>query len=168
MTTDIFVVNALGDHAKCSAFKDWGLLSVPVSLTPGDVLMWFRPDTMRTMIWAGHAATTPQAIAAGDQPNPRPSSRAWRETVRGDEAPWTAAEIAAVEMFRLALLERGQQGSGSDATEVTAKGRARQVFLSEEADLCVADAVSAANNANELSRQLMAALNLVAEGLRRD
>ena len=79
-----------------------GLLAVSVSKTSRDYVLWFRPELLRTVTWAGD----PQdRLLQEPKPSPRHNVAAWQETVRHHAAPWTATELANARQLRVALLE---------------------------------------------------------------
>lgn len=83
-----------------------GLLSIPISRTPRDYLVFFRRDRVQTIIWAGKpdkevAASGPSGVRL----TPRKSFEAWCETVTGKSEPWRKREIRAAETLRLTLIE---------------------------------------------------------------
>jgi light-regulated signal transduction histidine kinase (bacteriophytochrome) len=98
-----------------------GLLALPISRIHQHYLLWFRPEYVRTIEWAGN----PHAKAAilnireevpADAPtrlSPRTSFAAWRETIHGTSVPWHAGELELALEFRTALLgialERAEQ-----------------------------------------------------------
>jgi light-regulated signal transduction histidine kinase (bacteriophytochrome) len=87
-----------------------GLLALPISRIHKHYLLWFRPEFVHTIEWAGNPhekddAPTPLS--------PRSSFAAWRETIHGTSLPWHAGEIELALEFRTALLgialERAEQ-----------------------------------------------------------
>jgi GAF domain-containing protein len=70
-----------------------GLLATPVSNSPGDYLLWFRPERIRTITWAGNPF---KAVVIGDNPadlSPRRSFAQWHQIVEGTSEPWTPADL---------------------------------------------------------------------------
>jgi light-regulated signal transduction histidine kinase (bacteriophytochrome) len=104
-----------------------GLLAMPISRIHKHYLLWFRPEVIHTVEWAGNpndkaqqlplepGVAQQQAPAPGtaQQLSPRTSFAAWRETIRGTSLPWHSAEIELTVEFRTALLgialERAEQ-----------------------------------------------------------
>jgi diguanylate cyclase (GGDEF)-like protein/PAS domain S-box-containing protein len=80
-----------------------GVLLLPLSSGGDDLILWFRPELTRTIIWGGdpgdHAMTHPATGAI----SPRTSFAAWKETVKGHSAPWTAADMAQAREVRNAI-----------------------------------------------------------------
>jgi chemotaxis family two-component system sensor kinase Cph1 len=98
-----------------------GLLAMPISRIHKHYLLWFRPEYVHTIEWAGnpHAKAVILNIAAENPPgappqlSPRSSFAAWRETIHGASVPWHAGELELAVEFRTALLgialERAEQ-----------------------------------------------------------
>jgi two-component system, chemotaxis family, sensor kinase Cph1 len=99
-----------------------GLLAMPISRIHKHYLLWFRPEVIHTVEWAGNPhqkeyqrAQQQQQPAPGvpSQLSPRTSFAAWHETIRGTSVPWHSAEIELTVEFRTALLgialERAEQ-----------------------------------------------------------
>ena len=93
-----------------------GLLALPISRIHKHYLLWFRPEYVHTIEWAGNPHDKlVQSAAAGIplQLSPRTSFAAWRETIHGASVPWHAGEIELALEFRTALLgialERAEQ-----------------------------------------------------------
>lgn len=90
-----------------------GLLAMPISRIHKHYLLWFRPEVVHTIEWAGNPHAKQAAPGEPAQLTPRKSFAAWRETVRGQSAQWDSAEIELAVEFRTALLgialERAEQ-----------------------------------------------------------
>ncbi len=89
-----------------------GLLAMPVSRIHKHYLLWFRPEVVRTVEWAGNPHEKDGA-APLTQLSPRTSFATWRETITATSAPWHGGEIELAIEFRTALLgialERAEQ-----------------------------------------------------------
>ncbi|NHZ90434.1 GAF domain-containing protein [Massilia sp. CCM 8733] len=89
-----------------------GLLAMPVSRIHKHYLLWFRPEVVRTVEWAGNPHEK-EGASAPTQLSPRTSFATWRETITGTSAPWHGGEIELAIEFRSALLgialERAEQ-----------------------------------------------------------
>ncbi|WP_298459837.1 SpoIIE family protein phosphatase [uncultured Cellulomonas sp.] len=74
-----------------------GVLAVPLmSGGRNDFLMWFRPEVLAEVHWAGNPhAQHVEVTDAGLRLTPRASFAAWVEQVRGRSEPWSASEAAA-------------------------------------------------------------------------
>ncbi len=90
-----------------------GLLALPISRIHKHYLLWFRPEVVRTIEWAGNPHGKQAAQGDPTQLTPRLSFDAWRETIHGRSLPWHVAEVELTVEFRSALLgialERAEQ-----------------------------------------------------------
>ena len=76
-----------------------GLLAIRISDVRQSYLMWFRPEVVRTVHWAGEPDTQ-----KGKGLRPRDSFNSWKELVRGQSMPWSETEIESAREFRSALM----------------------------------------------------------------
>jgi light-regulated signal transduction histidine kinase (bacteriophytochrome) len=84
-----------------------GFLAIRISDVRQSYLMWFRPEVVRTVNWAGEPATLSDGQSTSNREkslHPRESFRIWKEMVRGRSAPWTEMEIESAREFRNALV----------------------------------------------------------------
>ena len=81
-----------------------GLIAIRISSVQKRYLLWFRPEIVRTVSWAGEPGKN---LDTSGQLHPRASFDEWKETVRGRSAPWTAMEIDSARDFRAALTTIG-------------------------------------------------------------
>jgi light-regulated signal transduction histidine kinase (bacteriophytochrome) len=79
-----------------------GLLAVSVSQIHPNYLMWFRPEAVRTVSWAGEPQK-PREL--GDRLHPRQSFQLWKEQVRLRALPWSWEEVDSARSFRAAIQE---------------------------------------------------------------
>jgi len=76
-----------------------GLLAVSVSALPGEWLLWFRPERVRTVTWGGNPF---KPVEVGDSPedlSPRRSFAKWHQLVQGTADPWSPADLAAARLI---------------------------------------------------------------------
>jgi light-regulated signal transduction histidine kinase (bacteriophytochrome) len=78
-----------------------GLLAISISQLHPSYLLWFRPEIVQTIDWAGDPNKPPDASG---RLSPRNSFQAWKETVRGQSLPWRHGEIEAAGDFRNAIV----------------------------------------------------------------
>ena len=79
-----------------------GLLAISISKLHRSYILWFRPEAVQTVNWAGDPK---KAIGTGAQRlHPRHSFDAWKTTVRGQSLPWQPVEIEAATGLRNAVL----------------------------------------------------------------
>jgi len=90
--------------APAAAFTEVaaGLLVISVSPEPSNFIMWFRPELIATVNWAGQPKK--HGGEDGDQLNPRKSFEVWKETVRGRSLSWTPGDLDAAFDLRVSLL----------------------------------------------------------------
>ena len=76
-----------------------GLLSVPISRAPGEYLMWFRPERIRTLTWGGNPF---KPVEVGDDPrdlSPRRSFTQWHQLVKDTSDQWSNADLMAAKLI---------------------------------------------------------------------
>jgi two-component system, chemotaxis family, sensor kinase Cph1 len=129
-----------------------------VSTSPGEYLVWFRPERIRTVTWGGNPF---KPVLVGNDPSdlsPRRSFSQWHQLVEGTSEPWTPADLAAAKLI------------GETVTDVVLQFRAvrtliahdqlehvtRQVGVSEQ-PVVIADAAGRILLANESFGRLLRA-----------
>ena len=104
----VFATDRLGElWPPAAAFADVGsgLIALSISVEPRDFMLWFRPEAIKTVSWAGDPAKPVVAGPNGDRLTPRKSFEAWSEEVRGRSTPWRASDIEAALDLRVSLLD---------------------------------------------------------------
>ncbi|HEY9138218.1 MAG TPA: ATP-binding protein [Terriglobus sp.] len=76
-----------------------GLLAIRVSDVRQRYILWFRPQVIRTVTWAGE----PARQEGPEHLHPRKSFEKWREIFHGQAILWTDAEIESAREFRSAI-----------------------------------------------------------------
>ncbi|WP_426190771.1 ATP-binding protein [Massilia sp. DWR3-1-1] len=106
-------LSALYPPAAAFLCNGCGLLAMPISRIHQHYLLWFRPELVQTLDWAGNPHAKQAAPGQPQSLSPRTSFASWRETIHGTSAPWHAGEIELALEFRGALLgialERAEQ-----------------------------------------------------------
>ena len=82
-----------------------GLLAISLPHRATDYVIWFRPEIVSDVIWAGDPHKPVEVGPHGDRLTPRKSFEVWQETVREQSVPWDEVEIEAVHALRVWLLE---------------------------------------------------------------
>ncbi len=77
-----------------------GLLAVKLSPVEPHYLLWFRPEVIRTVTWAGQPD---KPADPNERLNPRKSFAAWQQKVMGQARPWGEAERKGARELRLAI-----------------------------------------------------------------
>ena len=104
----IYATDSLASQfAGAADFKDVasGLLALRFAQTKSDYLLWFRPEKLQTVEWAGDPHKPVEFSANGQRLLPRTSFALWRETVQLKSDPWLEIEIQAASDLRAAVLE---------------------------------------------------------------
>lgn len=76
-----------------------GLIAAPLSASPGEYLIWFRPERVTTVTWGGDPL---KPVIVGDDPSdlsPRRSFAQWHQLVEGKSDPWSPSDISAARMI---------------------------------------------------------------------
>ncbi len=103
---DLFVTDSLPSlYPAASAYKNVasGLLAMAISKTQHRYVLWFRPEFLQTVTWAGNPDNPTHIEADGSLTiSPRQSFAAWQETVRLKSLAWLVCEIeVAIELRSL-------------------------------------------------------------------
>ncbi|HTJ92470.1 MAG TPA: ATP-binding protein [Pararobbsia sp.] len=123
-----------------------GMLAVSISQLYRHYVIWFRPEVVRQIDWAGpphkrvveagavdslrtwpvEAEGRDDALAGEGRISPRRSFASWRETVRGSSSRWRTAELETALEFRTALLGYVLRRAEETAALATELGRANK------------------------------------------
>jgi two-component system, chemotaxis family, sensor kinase Cph1 len=106
LKNDLLVTDSLPSlYPAASAYKNVasGLLAMAISRTQHRYVLWFRPEFLQTVTWAGNPDNPTQIEADGSLTiSPRQSFAAWKETVRLKSLDWLLCEIeVAIELRSL-------------------------------------------------------------------
>jgi chemotaxis family two-component system sensor kinase Cph1 len=108
-TKPVYVTDALArDYPEGAALTEIasGLLAVSLSHGHRNMMLWFRPETIQTVNWAGSPHDKPTVPGPhGPRLTPRVSFELFAESVRGRSLPWMEVEIEAVLRLRLLVME---------------------------------------------------------------
>jgi len=78
-----------------------GILAISLAEAPGNYILWFRPEQIETVTWAGRDEK-PEVMADGQIfLSPRQSFEQWKQVVESTSVPWKALEIEAAKEIRL-------------------------------------------------------------------
>lgn len=97
-----------------------GIAVTTISDNPGEYLIWFRPERIRTVTWGGDPL---KPFVIGDNPSdlsPRRSFAQWHQLVEGTSEPWTAADIAAARLI------------GQSVTDIILQFRAVRTLIAQD------------------------------------
>ena len=80
-----------------------GLLAISISKVHRHLILWFRPQIMRTIEWAGDPR---KALHSEDgRIHPRLSFATWKEQISGQSTSWSPATVATAAELRQALVD---------------------------------------------------------------
>ncbi|MBN3887193.1 MAG: ATP-binding protein [Nostoc sp.] len=94
-------------YSEAVKFKDTasGLLLLRISKVRRYYILWFRPEVIQTVHWAGNPNESMQAQADGSfSLSVRKSFEQWQETVRLTSLPWKACELDSAIALRNAIV----------------------------------------------------------------
>ncbi len=104
----LFVTHALPHlYPVAIAFKNVasGLLALSLTQVQKNYVLWFRPEQIQQVNWAGASQNPSQAEADGTiRYFPRKSFELWQETVRLQSLPWKPWEIEGAKELRSAII----------------------------------------------------------------
>ncbi|MGK7907114.1 MAG: ATP-binding protein [Synechococcus sp.] len=105
---EVFATHHLSTHysgGPSIADTASGLLLLWISKTRNSALLWFRPEVLQTIDWAGEPSENLQRDREGVvKLHPRSSFELWQETVRQHSVPWKPCEIENANALRNSLL----------------------------------------------------------------
>lgn len=104
---ETFATDSLADSfPAAAAYKDraCGLLAISISKRQPNYLLWFRPELITTIEWAGDPRKTGEAVSSGLRLDPRKSFESWQEIVALRSQPWLKTEIATAVELRNAIV----------------------------------------------------------------
>ena len=81
-----------------------GMLVVRLDPHAPRFIVWFRPEVVRTISWAGNPRKPVVEGPGTRRLHPRASFDAWSESVRGASVPWSSAEVSTALSLRSALV----------------------------------------------------------------
>ena len=97
-----------------------GVAVTPISSNPGEYLIWFRPERIRTVTWGGDPL---KPFVIGNSPtdlSPRRSFAQWHQQVEGTSDPWTPADLAAARLI------------GQSAADIVLQFRAVRTLIAQD------------------------------------
>ena len=125
-----------------------GLLSIPVSRSPRDYVVFFRREIEKTVNWAGNPTKTEVLGPNGPRLTPRKSFELWRETVRDQSERWSERELRAAEALRLTLVEL--------VLRISEQASANQAVAEHRSEIVIAELNHRVRNILGLVRGLIA------------
>ncbi|MEG4812650.1 GAF domain-containing protein [Microcoleus sp. F8-D3] len=108
LNKEIFYTDSLTKlYPEAEEFKDTasGCLAIEISPTLKIYVLWFRPEVIKTVNWAGNPNKPVETDENGSQRlSPRKSFELWKENVRCKSLPWKQCEIDAALELKKAMI----------------------------------------------------------------
>lgn len=108
----IYATRCLADElpeARRYSDRASGLLALALPKPVRNLVLWFRPEIVTTVVWSGNPAkleTAAPALGTGlNYPHPRRSFDAWKELVRLRSERWRPADLFAAKDLRRSAVE---------------------------------------------------------------
>lgn len=106
---DLFVTDALSSvYAEALEYQTIasGLIAMAISKIQHRYVLWFRPEQLQTVTWAGDRDKPTQIAEDGSiRLLPRQSFAAWKEIVSGKSNPWLSCEVNSAIELRQAIVD---------------------------------------------------------------
>ncbi|QJC53144.1 diguanylate cyclase [Paenibacillus albicereus] len=114
-----FHTSKLGqDYAPAAAYADKASGAVFLALSPGmqHYILWFRPEQLQIVEWAGDPAKAVIQSDDGVRLSPRKSFEKWREVVKGKSVAWKESELSALQELK-SIVQRETEHQLAQAEE---------------------------------------------------
>lgn len=82
-----------------------GILAIWLPCSDLNMVIWFRPEKVHTVNWAGAPCKTGQIQDGALRLSPRKSFDLWKQEARGRAHPWSSVEVELISELRRALVE---------------------------------------------------------------
>lgn len=89
-----------------------GIMAVAISQVQQEYIIWFRPEKIRTVRWAGKQEKEVNEKEGVMQLSPRASFEAWAEQVRNTSEAWLTVEVEAAKELRRIIVDLVHRLSG--------------------------------------------------------
>jgi light-regulated signal transduction histidine kinase (bacteriophytochrome) len=99
-TSSYAALNPAGQAIRSTAS---GIIAASLADAPGNYLLWFRPEQVRTVTWAGQHEKNQTLVDGQIFLSPRQSFEAWKQLVENTAAPWRPVELEAAKDIRLRI-----------------------------------------------------------------
>ena len=97
-----------------------GVAAAQVSGDARELLIWFRPERVRTITWGGKPFKSPSDDDDPSELSPRRSFAQWLQVVEGTSDPWAPTDIATARMI------------GASVADVITQFRAVQIIVAKD------------------------------------
>lgn len=142
MTEGVFHTNQLSSiYPPATGYADRvsGILALSISRSPRDYVIWFRPEIIHTVTWAGNPEKAIDTVSeATGRISPRSSFADWKQQVRMRSESWTSLDVRTANALRISLLEVVLEHTDQLARE-RERARIQQQALLAELDSRIAE-----------------------------
>lgn len=121
------IVDGAGEYSSQAA----GLLAIPISRSPRDYVVLFRPEIVKSVRWAGDPHKPIEYGPNGPRLTPRESFEEWKEIVHGRCQPFTTSEVRVAETLRATLIEVVLRLADEAAAERHQANARQEVLIAE-------------------------------------
>lgn len=110
-TSGIYATRCLADEvpdARRYSDRASGILALALPKPVRNLVLWFRPEIVTTVVWSGNPAKLEPAAGPGaglNYPHPRRSFDAWKELVRLRSERWRSSDLFAAKDLRRSAVE---------------------------------------------------------------
>jgi chemotaxis family two-component system sensor kinase Cph1 len=104
---DVFATHHLAaEYPAAESFKECGagLLAIRIPKGQLNYVMWFRPEVLQTVAWAGNPDKAVEHDAGATRLVPRASFHEWKQIVHLNSLPWAEWELEAASALRGSIL----------------------------------------------------------------
>ena len=101
---DVFYTDSYARHhpaGRAVRATASGILAITLAQEPGDYIIWFRPEVLQNVAWAGKNEKVEKMDDGQLFLSPRQSFEAWSQEVEDTAAPWLPLEVEAARAIRL-------------------------------------------------------------------
>lgn len=132
----VFQTNSLVSlYPPAEEFKNIGSGLLAISISPGQYILWFRPEVIQIVEWAGNPEQTVETEDRIDLKRPRKSFELWQERIEKTALPWQEHEIETARTMRRAIVDivlrqvdnLTQLNRALEKSEVRARKKAQQL-----------------------------------------
>lgn len=90
------------EYGPATAYRDKVSGAIYVAISPGQhhYMIWFRPEVIQLVDWAGDPAKAVIKTDDGVRLSPRKSFEKWREVVQSTSYPWTTKELNVLPLLK--------------------------------------------------------------------
>ncbi|CDN45725.1 diguanylate cyclase domain-containing protein [Paenibacillus sp. P22] len=99
------------EFGPAAAYREKASGALFLSLSPDmrEYIIWFRPELIQVVDWAGDPAKSVIRTDDGIRLSPRKSFEKWRQVVQGTSAPWKLSQLSALPELKAVALRHAEE-----------------------------------------------------------